>query len=176
MVVMRRICVGRAGALIAILCLVAACNQGGQVVSVDRKSAGIPDGKTAALDISASQDQNDPIYAETATRLRDHLSQELVSYHIFRSVGGASDPSDYRVNVTIEKVYVVPPAARAVTGILAGRNRIDVRVTVKNKVSQKVVSSFSATGFGSGLVVSETGYGLDNPLRQVVKQIIKTLF
>lgn len=165
----------RIGAVLAVLALLGACSSAGRTTLSEPKLEDIPADKVAALDVKAGDGETRAEYVQAASRIREQLPRRLVADGIFRSVEEGSDSADYEIDVTITKVDTTSPGARVMLGAMAPRSGLYVSVRVRNTSTQKLVTSFSASGFGSRMWMSAQGYGLDDPVREVISQIVKAL-
>jgi hypothetical protein len=107
--------------------------------------------------------------------LREQLSKGLISGGVFRSVSASPAGADYRVNVEITLIRVIAPGGRVMLGFLAGRNRVHVVVSVRNIATGDLVTSFETTGSGASTGWGAQSYGVDDPVREVVKRVIEKL-
>jgi hypothetical protein len=60
-------------------------------------------------------------------------------------------------------------------GFMAGRNNVRVDVSVRKMASGAVVTSFETTGAGASIGWGSQSYGVDDPVREVVKGVIDKL-
>lgn len=166
--------VGRAICLTALLAL-AACSSTGKTSVKSYKSGAIPNTATAALAVTADLKKDHRYKQRAIETIQKQLTDGLVSGGIFRSVSAAPASADYKLNVRINRVRVVTPGGRVMLGFMAGRNNVRVDVSVRNAVSGAVVRSFETTGYGASMGWGSQSYGVDDPVREVVKRVIENL-
>lgn len=70
---------------------------------------------------------------------------------------------------------MVTPGGRVMLGFMAGRNNVRVDVSVRNVASGALVTSFQTTGYGASMGWGSQSYGVDDPVREVVKRVIEKL-
>lgn len=60
-------------------------------------------------------------------------------------------------------------------GFMAGRNNVRANVFVRNSASGALVTSFVTTGYGASMGWGSQSYGVDDPVREIVKRVIEKL-
>tara|TARA_R110000868_G_scaffold28525_4_gene106856 strand:+ start:6468 stop:6851 length:384 start_codon:yes stop_codon:yes gene_type:complete len=107
--------------------------------------------------------------------IRKQLIEGLVSKGVFHSVSAEPATGDYQVDIRIAKIRVIAPGGRVMFGFMAGRNYVRVLVTVRNSASGELVTSFETTGYGASMGWGAQSYGVDDPVREVVKNVIEKI-
>jgi len=167
--------IARAGTILAAVALIGACSSTGRVSYDVGNAAKIPVGKTASLDVRINDPDTKAEEVQAAELIRAELMHKLPAQGVFKSVRKASDSADYSVDVNVVRVAVTTPGARVALGAFAPRSEIQVAVEVRDKASKEVIAAFHASGYGSRMWTSAQGYGLDDPVREVVNQIVVAL-
>jgi len=165
---------GRMTCLPALL-LLAACSSTGQTSVKSQKSAAIPSAATAVLKVTADLRKEHRYKDRAVETIQKQLTDGLVSAGVFRSVLASPAVADYEVNVRINRIRVVTPGGRVMFGFMAGRNNVRVDVSVRKMASGAVVTSFETTGAGASIGWGSQSYGVDDPVREVVKGVIDKL-
>lgn len=157
------------------LLLLAACSSTGQTSVKSQKSAAIPSAATAVLKVTADLRKEHRYKDRAVETIQKQLTDGLVSAGVFRSVLASPAVADYEVNVRINRIRVVTPGGRVMFGFMAGRNNVRVDVSVRKMASGAVVTSFETTGAGASIGWGSQSYGVDDPVREVVKGVIDKL-
>ncbi len=165
---------GRASCL-AVLLLLAACNSTSKTSVTTQKSVVIPSTATAVLTVKADLEKEHRYTDRAVETLRKQLTEDFVSKGVFRSVAPPPTPGDYQVDIRIAQIRVITPGGRVMFGFMAGRNYVRALVTLRNSASGELVTSFETTGYGASIGWGAQSYGVDDPVRMVVKNVIEKI-
>lgn len=158
--------------------LLAACSSSGKTTVTAEKAVAIPNTATAVLSVKADLAKAHRYEDRAVETLGQQLASGLVKGGVFRSVSLASSAppvGDYRIDVKITRMRVITPGGRVMFGFMAGRNYVQVDVSVRNAASGDLVMSFETTGSGASIGWGAQSYGVDDPVREVAKRVIKKL-
>ena len=161
--------------VLIVVSLLAACASTGKSVVTQEKTQSIPAGKTVALKVAPADDLGVPAHLDAANRIREQLPLRLVSDQIFASAVGATESADYDADIKVLEVSETAVGARVMLGFMAPRSFVRVGVELRDRAKDQVISAFEATGFGSRSWLSAQGYGVDDPVRELIEQIITNL-
>ena len=162
-------------ACLVALALMTACTSASRTTVAMHKSQSIPREASASLNVVSVAGTPYGHQFEIEQLIRADLSRRLVDSGVFRSVSGRSDESDYHIDLRIEKVRITSPGARIMFGSMAGRSYIQVRVEVRDTISDRLISSFQTTGYGARTMIGAQSYGYDDPVREVVADVVRNL-
>lgn len=162
------------GVLVVTLSL-AACASTGRTLVTHEKTQPIPAGKTVALMVAPADGISVPAYLDAANRIQQQLPLRLELDQIFKSVVEAAESADYDAEVIVLEVTETSPGARVMLGFMAPRSSVRVGVELRDRAKDQVIVAFEATGFGSRSWMSAQGYGVDDPVREAIEQIITNL-
>lgn len=153
---------------------VAACSSVGETTVSQPLSESIRPGASVAVMVEPSMQNPSAHAVEASTRLSSELKQRLVSENIFKSVGNART-AKYRMTVKVNKVKIIHPALRATLGFFPPRSNVDVTVELRKRQSNQIVTAFQVSGSGARNNLSGQGYGMDDPIRKVVDNVVAHL-
>ena len=152
--------------------LVSACSSAGRTMITKQSGEPIEADTTATLVVEPTDGNQPENRLDAARRIHAELSRRLVADRIFKSLVEEPDTGDYILKVKVQDVSETPPGVRAVFGFIGPRNSVQVGVDLRRGDSDKRIKSFQATGYGARNWMSAQGYGIDDPVREVVEQVI----
>lgn len=165
----------RVACLIA-LTFVAACSSSGRTSVLTENPDPIRRGATASLSVVSVAEKPLRKQFEVEQSLRENISERLVNSGIFRRVSiNPDEAADYRINIRIDGMRIRSGAARVIFGIFAGRSYVRVHVDLLQTNPHRLLRSFETTGYGGKTAVSARSYGYDDPVREIVAQVIKNI-
>ncbi len=162
----------RYGVMLCILIMyLSACSSTAKIQMVQPMSEEIDPKKSAYISVVSVDKKKE----ELAVMLQDALFSKFISRSIFKEVTANKNESvDYIVDVTISKGRKVSGAARVWLGVFAGANRIIADVTVKERLTDKVLTTFKVTG-ESALMPYSTQDGLNDAVREASNKIVDAM-
>lgn len=155
--------------VVLVAALLSACGSGGRTLATVDEGQ-IPPGKTASLKINKGADVQREQFVEISRRFHHALSRRLLAERIFVSVVDSTEPADYRMIVSIDRVLA------GSYSWWRGKRRgvLEAGVSLYDNATNEQIKLFQATGVGSRNPFSAEGYGVDDPLYEAVEQIILT--
>lgn len=158
--------IGRLFPVFLLIALLAACTAGGHLQATGPSS-----------EMKANYDDVKLVFKTTATNsgdivpdMRGAIVGQLLGTGKFKRVVGPNDPADLVLNFDITDYRRVGVAERVFIGVMAGPNRLTVKVMASDGKTGVVIRQFDATGeSASHLLSGEAGYG--DALREVAKQV-----
>lgn len=160
---------------IFLLTILAACSSVGRTTVGVQKAHVIEPGASAVLAIKSSVRKPGRYQGEAESRLRSQLSTGLVNAGVFRTISGSAEDADYRIVVRIDKVRIRAVATRIWLGAFAARSVVAVHVDVHQAKTGRLITSFDTSGYGGRTAIGAQSYGIDDPIREVVAQVIGNL-
>jgi hypothetical protein len=165
--------IGRIIAVLLVSTIAAACSSAGKTFVTTDNPEAIPAGKTVALGVKPmSMEAN---HLQASQLLEAALAARLVADRIFKDVVEAKAAADYALDVKVTKARDVTVGARVMFGFMAPRSYVEVAVELRDRARDEVVETFTSTGYGARNYMSAQGYGLDDPVRELVEQVVYTL-
>jgi len=106
--------------------------------------------------------------------LRGQLFGRLISDGIFKQVVHENDPAKYYIRVKVNTADQVSQTARIMFGVMAGANKLDVRVELFDASSDNSIMIFTASGESASHPFSGQSQ-MDDAISQVVEKIVQAL-
>lgn len=160
---------------LVVLALMTACSSAGRTKVAVPKSHSIPHEATSSLLVESVTKKSYQYQIQIEQLIRKGLSTSLVNSGIFKSVSNRSSDSDYRIDARIQRIRIRSPAARVLFGFMAGRSYIQVQVDVRETKTDRLITSFLTTGYGAKSMIGAQSYGYDDPVREVVANVVHNL-
>ena len=156
--------------LLLVCGLLSACGSSGKTL-VTTDGGDIPLGKTASLLIKKGREVQHEQFGQFSRLLHDSLSKRLLQERIFVSVVDSTEPADYQMIVSVERWRA------GSYSYWRGNKRgvVETGVSLVDSATNEEIKLFNATGVGSRNIFSPQAYGADDPLHEVIEQIIETL-
>lgn len=159
-------------AVLLVSSFAAACSSTGKTFVTTASPESIPAGKTVSLAVQSMTAEASA--QKTLVPLQAELAARLVADRIFKDVVEPPAASDYALNVTITEARDAT-GGRIAFGFFAPRNYLTVEVELRDRARDQVVESFVTTGYGARSWMTAQGYGMDDPVREVVDQVATAL-
>ncbi|WP_299380905.1 DUF4410 domain-containing protein [uncultured Kiloniella sp.] len=150
---------------------VTACSSSGKLTQTVAPTSVIDHTAYANLSVSTGQDDD---AKDFANRLQDRLFGKLVSRKVFTSVNQNDATAKYDLEITISGAKKVSGAARVLFGVFAGSNNVTADVTLTDKNTGEVITTFKAEGKSASHPFSSES-GAEDAIREVSEQIVTGL-
>ena len=161
----------RSAALTALAIFAAACSSSGTLEMRQQKTETIPPGHTVALSVAGPNDEDSQSVIQD---LRTYLFGLLPSQGLFAQVVTPDQPAHYEMDVAVSGVEEVSQGARIFLGVLAGSNDLTTDVTVTDRRTDQVVTSFRAAGESASHPFSSEN-DMDDAIKEVGTKIVQAL-
>ena len=157
-------------ATLLLLSLLAACVSMGSTTITHPNTHLIPTGKSANLTVQPSSENSEQDYLVVSARLRSLLANNLISKRIFGSIVDSSRLADYYMDVKVVSLYKVSVTTRALFGIFAGTDSIDISVEVRERITNELVTTFQVSGSGAVWTSAQSA-----ALQEIIDEVISAL-
>lgn len=155
--------------------LLAGCETVGETIATKINPQPIVPGKAVILNITKGGAVRREDYDLAAPLLRDELAERLLAEKIFAFVVYEVEKSDYEMDLSIFETRRSGGGKRVFLGFAAPRNFIRMSVKLRERVSNEEIQSYEVTGLGARNPWSPQGYGIDDPVRAAIEEIVQSL-
>ncbi|MDA1326105.1 MAG: DUF4410 domain-containing protein [Proteobacteria bacterium] len=159
------------------LAFLTGCSSKGHLTVSAPKTQSIPRGATASLTVKTVIRKANKFQDRIEQLLRKDVSSGLVAAGIFKAVSNTPTPTDYQIDIRINEMRVISTGQRLWLGAFSGRSflKVQVNVNVHQTDPNRLITSFQADGYGARTAIGKQSYGYDDPVREVVSQVIQSL-
>lgn len=157
------------------LTFIAGCSSVGRTSVTTQTPVSIPHEATASLLVKYTAKNSNKYQVQIQQLLSKDLATGLVSAGIFRLVTRVANAADYKIDARIEGVRIISGGQRFWLGAFAARSHVKVHVDIRETNSSNIIASFLITGYGARSAIGAQSYGYDDPVREVVAQVIQNL-